>query len=143
MISDEVILSEAIRLVQDGVCVTFPVNGRSMLPFIVGGRDSVILEKPRELKVGDIVLAKADTGHFVIHRIESMDEKSLTLMGDGNLAGREHCSRSDVFAQVTWVVLPGGKRRSLGALRFRLAAKIWYILLPLRRYLLWIYRKVN
>lgn len=143
MISDDVILSEAIRLVQDGVCVTFPVNGRSMLPFIVGGRDSVILEKPRELKIGDVVLAKADTGHFVIHRIESMDKSSLTLMGDGNLAGREHCSKSDVFAQVTCVVLPGGKRRSLGTFRFRLAAKIWYILLPLRRYLLWIYRKVK
>ena len=31
MISDDVILSEAIRLVQDGVCVTCPVNGRKPL----------------------------------------------------------------------------------------------------------------
>ena len=87
--------------------------------------------------------AGGQSGRYVVHRIIHIEGDNVTLMGDGNLAGREHCSRSDVFAQVTWVVLPGGKRRSLGTLRFRLAAKIWYILLPLRRYLLWIYRKVN
>ena len=38
---DETVLSEAIRLVGEGVEVTFPVNGRSMRPFIEGGRDSV------------------------------------------------------------------------------------------------------
>ena len=37
MASDESIMQEAIRLVGEGVSVTFPVNGRSMLPFIVGG----------------------------------------------------------------------------------------------------------
>ena len=52
--SDALIMAEAIRLVGEGVSVTFPVNGRSMLPFIVGGRDSVILEKPVDLRVGDV-----------------------------------------------------------------------------------------
>ena len=132
MISDEVILSEAIRLVQDGVCVTFPVNGRSMLPFIVGGRDSVILEKPRELKVGDIVLAKADTGHFVIHRIESMDEKSLTLMGDGNIRGKEYCRLEDVMGTVV-AIERNGKSIRPGK------GRLWNRLLPLRRYILAIY----
>jgi hypothetical protein len=49
-IDDSAIIAEAIRLVSDGVSVTFPVNGRSMLPFIVGGRDSVVLEKPTDLR---------------------------------------------------------------------------------------------
>jgi len=67
----------------------------------------------------------------------------VTLMGDGNLALREHCDRPDVCAKVVSVVKPGGKKYSLGSLRYRIAAKIWYILLPIRRYLLWIYRKMK
>ena len=155
---DALIMAEAIRLVSEGVSVTFPVKGRSMLPFIVGGRDSVILEKPESLRCGDVVLAQVVSGNvvaedcknlefaekrYVVHRIVALEGEHITLMGDGNLALREHCSRSDVCAKVIAVVKPNGKRCSIGALRYRIAAKIWYILLPLRRYLLWIYRKVK
>ena len=55
--TDEQIIQEAVRLVQDGVSVTFPVKGRSMLPFITGGRESVILQKPGSLHRGQVVLA--------------------------------------------------------------------------------------
>jgi YidC/Oxa1 family membrane protein insertase len=37
MITDELIIEEAVRLVKEGVSVTLPVNGMSMLPFIIGG----------------------------------------------------------------------------------------------------------
>jgi hypothetical protein len=118
-----------------------------MLPFIVGGRDSVILEKPESLQVGDVVLAcvtgRNDEKSYVVHRIVSLKNDLVTLMGDGNLALRERCRHSDVCAKVVCVVGPKGKRYLPGALCYRVAAKIWYILLPARRYLLWIYRKVN
>ena len=55
--TDEVIIEEAIRLVNDGVSVTFPVRGYSMLPFVIGGRESVVLQKPGVTQVGDVVLA--------------------------------------------------------------------------------------
>ena len=42
--TDNQIIDEAVRLVRDGVSVTLPVDGRSMLPFIVGGRESVVLQ---------------------------------------------------------------------------------------------------
>jgi len=143
---DSLILAEAIRMVKSGVSVTFPVNGRSMLPFIVGGRDSVILEKPKSLQRGDVVLALVKTNspekHYVVHRIVSLNGEHVVLMGDGNLALREYCDVSDVCAKVICVVKPNGKKYAMAAWRFRIAAKIWYILLPIRRYLLWIYRKV-
>lgn len=147
-VNDSVIIAEAIRLVQDGVSVTFPVNGKSMLPFIVGGRDSVILEKPKDLRCGDVVLAwveteKRDGKHYVVHRILSMDSDVVTLMGDGNLVLREFCKREEVFAKVSLVVKPGGKKLSLDSFWNRTMAKTWYFLLPLRRYLLWIYNKVK
>ena len=62
MPTDEQILSEAIRLVGEGVQVTLPVNGRSMYPFIIGGRESVVLVKPQELRVGHVVLARVEGG---------------------------------------------------------------------------------
>ena len=109
MASDESIMQEAIRLVGEGVSVTFPVNGRSMLPFIVGGEDSVVLVKPETLKVGDVVLAQVEGGRYVVHRIVCLDGDAVTLMGDGNLAGREHCRLADVRARATHVVRKGGK----------------------------------
>ena len=143
---DSLILAEAIRLVKSGVSVTFPVNGRSMLPFIVGGRDSVILEKPKSLQRGDVVLALVKANgpekHYVVHRIVALDGEHVVLMGDGNLALREHCEVSDVCAKVICVVKPNGKKYAMAAWQYRIAAKIWYILLPIRRYLLWFYRKV-
>lgn len=147
-VSDEVIMSEAIRFVGEGVSVTFPVKGRSMLPFIVGGRDSVILEKPTEIRKGDVVLAYVESDNredrrYVVHRIISLDGDRVTLMGDGNLALHEYCNRSDVCAKISLVVKPNGKKRSLDSFLFRFFAKVWFALLPFRRYLLWIYNKVN
>ena len=53
-------------MVNEGVSVTFPVKGWSMLPFIIGGEESVILSRPdQQLKVGDIVLARTDDGRYV------------------------------------------------------------------------------
>ena len=39
--NDQIIIQEAIRLVEEGVSVTLPVKGNSMLPFIIGGKESV------------------------------------------------------------------------------------------------------
>ena len=139
-IDDGVILSEAVRLVNEGVEVTFPVNGRSMRPFIEGGRDSVVLVKPGEVKRLDVVLARTDTGRFVVHRIVSRDGERVTLMGDGNLCGRETCDMYGVLARVTHVVRPGGKRIPIGTAQMRMAAKLWVTLLPIRRILLKLYR---
>ena len=106
----------------------------------------MILEKPKELRRGDVVLALVKTNspgkHYVVHRIVSLNGEHVVLMGDGNLALREYCDVSDVCAKVICVVKPNGKKYAMAAWRYRIAAKIWYILLPIRRYLLWIYRKV-
>ena len=100
MITDERILEEAIRLVDDGVSVTLPVNGQSMLPFIIGGKESVILTKPLHVQVGDIVLAWVEGCRYVVHRIICIDGEHVTLMGDGNIVGVEHCTTDDVKALV-------------------------------------------
>ena len=140
--TDKVIIEEAIRLVADGVSVTLPVDGRSMLPFIIGGRESVILQKPEMLKRGDVVLAWVEGNRYVVHRIIRIDGNHVTLMGDGNLAGVERCTLGDVKAKATHVVSADEKRHDLYNGWRCMAVKVWWTLRPIRRYLLAIYRRL-
>ena len=139
--TDNEIIEEAIRLVREGVSVTLPVYGNSMLPFIIGGKESVILQKPELPKVGDVVLAWADGYRYVVHRIIRINGDRVTLLGDGNLGGTEHCRVDDVKARVTHVVDAKGRQHDLYHTWRRRAAKVWFWLRPIRRYLLAIYRR--
>ena len=140
--TDHEIIDEAIRLVDEGVSVTLPVNGNSMLPFIIGGKESVILQQPELPKVGGVVLAWADGYRYVVHRIVRIDGERVTLMGDGNLMGTEHCLIGDIKARVTHVVDAKGRTHYLYKGWRKLAAKVWFWLRPVRRYLLAIYRRL-
>ena len=140
--NDNDVIEEAVRLVQEGVTVTFPVTGQSMLPFIIGGKESVILHRPGLIDVGDVVLAWVDGNRYVVHRIIKLDYDRVTLMGDGNVAVTEHCLLKDVKARVTHVVRAANKKRDVYS-RWRVrAATLWYWLRPIRRYLLAIYRRL-
>ena len=142
MKSDKQIIEEAIRLVDEGVSVTLPVNGQSMLPFIIGGKESVILQKPVEPKVGDVVLAWVEGCRFVVHRIISISGNNVTLMGDGNIIGTEQCTLSDVKAIATHVVSADEKIRDLNNPWRLLATRLWFQLRPVRRYILAIYKRL-
>ena len=140
--NDNDVIEEAVRLVQEGVTVTFPVTGQSMLPFIIGGKESVILHAPGLTAVGDVVVARVDGNRYVVHRIINIDGDRVTLMGDGNVRGTEHCLLKDVKARVTHVVDAKDKTHYLYNRWRMLGAKVWYWLRPIRRYLLAIYRRV-
>ena len=139
---DNEIIEEAIRLVREGVNVTLPVNGNSMLPFIIGGKESVILHRPGLIDVGDVVLAWVDGNRYVVHRIIKLDYDRVTLMGDGNVAVTEHCRLNDIKARVTHVVDAKDRTHYLYNRWRMLGAKVWYWLRPIRRYLLAIYRRL-
>ena len=143
MITDGQIIDEAVRLVREGVSVTLPVNGRSMLPFIIGGQEGVILHRPGAIDIGDIVLAWVEGNRWVVHRIIRIDGNQVTLMGDGNVAGVEHCMLEDIKARVSHVVDAKGKPHDVYNRWRMLGVKVWFHLRPIRRYLLFIYRKLT
>lgn len=136
------VIEEAVVLVNEGYSVTLPVKGCSMLPFIIGGRESVILAPPSGLKRGIIALAWVENRRYVLHRIERIEGDSVTLMGDGNLVGREYCSLNDVKAIATHVVDARNKRHNLYAPWRINASEIWWGLLPVRRYILAVYTRL-
>lgn len=140
--SDNEILESAISLVEEGISVTFPVKGWSMLPFIIGSEESVILMKPERLAVGDVVLAWVEGCRYVVHRIIRIDGNRVTLMGDGNIAGVERCLVGDVKALAAYVVDKRGRKHYMYNWWRRKAARLWWHLRPVRRYLLFIYKKI-
>ena len=139
--TDEQIIQEAVRLVQDGVSVTFPVKGHSMLPFIFGGRESVILQKPGSLQRGQVVLAQVGPDRYVVHRIIKIEPDRITLMGDGNIRGTEICTPANVLAIATHVVDEKGKRRTLESKGQMFKARVWFRIRPLRRIILAVLRR--
>ena len=108
VVANEVLLEDAAALMNEGREVTLKPLGCSMLPFIRGGRDSVRLKKMPSVAVGDMLLVRLEGPRYVLHRLIAIDGDRLTLMGDGNLAGTETCTKADVLGTV--VAIERGNR---------------------------------
>lgn len=139
LLPNVLLLGEVDRLLAEGRDVVLIPKGRSMLPFIRGGTDKVLLRKPsaNALSVGDIVLARMDAGQYVMHRIIAIHDEKVTLMGDGNLQGTEEVERKEIAGKVLEIITPTGRHRKPAR------GWLWRKLLPIRKYLLKIYRKWN
>lgn len=135
---DEQNLTQVPRLLDEGkVVVLKQIYGNSMLPFIRGGVDSVSLRNPDGVKVGDIVLAIFG-GRPIVHRVIAINGTKVTLMGDGNPKGlTEEGDISNVLGVVDQIISPSGRKRKPGK------GRLWRRLLPVRKYLLKVYRKWN
>ena len=128
--------ADLLLRLQEGKVVLTPTQGASMRPFIEGGRDKVLIRKQEEINVGDIVMVPY--GDMVIlHRVYAIDGSRLVLMGDGNLKGNEVVERSAVLGTAIEIVGPNGRCRKPHK------AWLWRHTLPLRKYLLKIYKKWN
>ena len=88
-------------------------------------------------------MAFTDDNRYVVHRIFDISGDKITLSGDGNLGGKEYCTVQNVKAQVDYVVGQNGKKRYQYNLWRRFASRLWIFLLPIRRYLIKIYRKIK
>ncbi len=135
---NEIMLAEVARLLDEGHPVEIRTKGSSMLPFIVGERDSVrLVRKP--FAAGDMVLAKISSGIWVLHRVVSVADGTVTLKGDGNLRGTEQASASDVVGVVEAILKPDGREFMPSVRRAARWNALPYIV---RRFYLAIYRRV-
>lgn len=103
IVDNRILLASVCGMLAEGKDVELLAKGCSMLPFIVGGKDSVLL-RSEEWGVGDAVLARLPNGQFVLHRVQSIDGEEVTLKGDGNLKGVERCRKGDVAGRVVQVL---------------------------------------
>lgn len=142
ILPNEILMGEVERLLLQGTAVTIMIKGNSMLPFIVGERDSVVLKPYGKPQVGDIALAHLDSGTYVLHRIIAISDTGIvTLMGDGNIRGMEHC-HSDRLCGKTVTVIRRGRRYNPDSKLWITMWRIWRQMLPVRRYLLALYKRL-
>lgn len=136
---NDVFLGLVSEKLAEGHTTVIWVKGYSMRPFIEFGRDKVKLATAATYQVGDAVLAEIAKGHYVLHRIIKTEGDKITLQGDGNVRGVEHCTMADIRGVVTEYIRPN---RTLSADDEGLKKKIrlWRRLRPIRRYLLFIYK---
>ena len=125
-------LAELYPLIAEGLSAggtyRFYPKGKSMLPLLKEGADSVVLSSVNSLKVGDIVLYRRKDGTFVIHRIVKMSN-TLSMCGDNQFVIEKGVLTEQVLAKVT-AIYKKDTLLSLDSFNYR----FYSFLLPLRRF---------
>ena len=139
-----IVFREVEAWLADNHPVTLKAVGNSMWPFITGGRDEVVIQPysaKQSLECGQIVLARLSEGCYVLHRILRIDSDQITLLGDGHWRQREYCSSASIIGRVSIIRRNGHSINCFHpAERFR--TRLWMNLLPIRRYLLFLGRRI-
>lgn len=140
-------LPDVIALINEGHTVTITARGNSMRPFIEDSRDGLVFGKVENVRVGDVVLAEVTDGHFVCHRIETIDGDTIVMRGDGNVPnnrigwnGTETFTRDRLRAKLVKIKRLGKSYDTSSSRIWKVYSFVWTSLLPVRRYLLGIYR---
>ena len=77
----------------------------------------------------------------MLHRVLSVSPDRVVLMGDGNIRGQEVCRPQDVLARADEVVGEDGRHRRLDTPKMKRRARLWRRLLPVRRWILAVYKR--
>ena len=145
VIDNDAFFSDVLQVLEQGKQATIPVKGFSMLPFIRGSKDLVVLEKAdgKDLKADDIVLfhlGPLDGGRYVMHRILYIDGNKVDIMGDGVPKNHEHVLRNQILAKAVTIIRDGKRPVDPYSPRQLRLVHFWQRLRPVRRYILFIYR---
>lgn len=108
----------------EGHEVTFSPRGRSMLPFLKEGRDTVSLTAPpAKLKKYDIPLYQRKNGKYVLHRVVKVGE-TYTCIGDNQFTLEDGIEHGQIIAVCSSFVR-NGKKIDANDLSYRLYAIFW------------------
>ena len=145
IVKDKAVMMEQIRvLIAEGKTVSLTVKGNSMNPFMVHLRDQITLGpwKDEDIKPGTVALVKDIRGNYLIHRIIRRDDKTVTLLGDGNLGMTETATFDNIIA-IMYSLTRNGHTFKTNGFCWRTYSWIWKILTPVRYYPLVLWRRLN
>ena len=128
-----------VAVLDEGKRATIPVKGFSMLPFIRGIRDLVILEKRETYAPYDIVLFRHG-GRYVLHRILTVDGDRVEIQGDGVVKNTEKVHLQDIAGKVITILRDGRTAVDPDSPKQLRRARRWRRLRPIRRPLILAYR---
>lgn len=118
---------------ENGYLFIHPV-GKSMLPLIRGGLDTVALAPPDKLRAGDVVWYRREDGSEVLHRVLRVEGDTLDLCGDNQIWVERGVKRAQVLG-VMCGFYRGERYIDTKSAGYRLYVRVWRHLL-LRRVIL-------
>lgn len=111
-----------------------PFRGVSMLPMLRQGKDTVELSPlPERLKKYDLPVYQYPSGKVVMHRVVDVREDHYVCLGD-NTYSYEYIRHDQMIGLVS-AFKRADKRISTDAPAYRLYARVWVAVYPLRRLL--------
>ena len=134
-----------IPIMREGYQLKICPKGRSMIPFLVGGRDEAVLSVPGDdykFKKNDIVLYKLDDGLHVLHRICRINKKGIYILGDFRASIEGPFRREDIIAVADYIIRKG-KRLDNSNRKYILCVKVWRLLRPFRLLIYILYSAVR
>ena len=140
VVHNDEFFSQVLDSLDRGLTATIPVKGYSMLPFIRGGKDLVVLEKATGDIVKDDIVLFHYGGRYVMHRVLSVDDGEYDIQGDGVWLGHEHPAREQILARATTILRAGKTPVDPYSQKQLRRVHAWQKLGKLRRYILFIYR---
>lgn len=126
----------------DGGTIELPITGTSMLPLLVWGRDSVTLKKSDSIKTNDVIFYRRDDGHFVLHRVVGEDEHGFILCGDNQWSKEYGITQKHIIGKVIMITRKGRTFSSDNS-KYCLYCKIWLVILPIRKFVLYPIHKIR
>lgn len=127
-----------------GHSVKLKADGMSMYPFIRGARDTVkisplkLSEKPR---LWHAYLCRWKD-KYIIHRLVGEENGEFIFSGDGNFGQTEIVTSENIIGILSRIYRNNGKEIFCDSLSWSRKGKIWHKLLPVRRYLLGVHRRL-
>lgn len=128
--------------IECGGTVQLPITGTSMNPLLYWGRDSVEITKCENPKKYDIIFYRRDDGHFVLHRIVGKNENGYILCGDNQVKKEYGIEDRNIIAVVKSITRKN-KTFSVDKFSYKLYAKLWTLILPIRNFILVPIRKIK
>lgn len=140
-------LAEIMPVVEEklsqGSTVEIPITGTSMLPLLVAGRDTVVLEKcDGKLKKYDLPLYRRANGAFVLHRVVGVGNGSYTMCGDNQWVKESGITDGMLIGKVR-TVKRNGREIPVTDKKYRAYCRVWGMLFPIRKYIVKIRGKLK
>ena len=79
------------------------VTGSSMRPLLRHLRDGVVLEKPREIRRGDIVLFDRQNGRYALHRVIRTGPDGFVMAGDSQWHVETDLPYAQIVGVAAWI----------------------------------------
>ena len=121
------------EIAEEGKVVPMLISGSSMSPFLCHNRDYIYFTRPeRELRRGDMVFYRRDSGQYVMHRIYRVKPEGYYMTGDAQTQIEGPLRREQIFALIVQVKRKGKVIRP-GDFWWEFFEHVWIRIVPARR----------